>query len=504
MSESPPLTLRVGAKAHAGKVREENQDRISRFRSPFGEVFIVADGMGGHEGGAKAAEMLVNGLEKYLADLPPQTPPEQALQTAAARINTDIYQRAGSGEPKTAKMGATSVLALVDGRRVLIAHAGDSRAYLLRDGRLSRLTRDHTVVQRMLDKNMLNEEEARHHPDASVVTRAFGQKPEVELEVSAPFELRDGDRVLLCSDGLCGYVEDAAIERVLLAGGDAQTATDALIDLALQAGGEDNVSVQLLATPGSSPSSAGLPAALPMPLPAATAAPQRRFLRPAAVGALLVLAVLAGALIPWKSVLRVKHGQEKKPVPQSGEKAHEKEAPKPNQEKPGRDSPAGQDTPAGTGRAAGGLQDDQPPANDDQGQDLEIYLVGHDEGHKLEDLLADYGNVSVFDPISVFQEGLVYYREDAGEPAREILKELNQEIPHGPRRYALKKWPRELADSFKDAQIVVALRPAAKAQAARTAPAHPRLVVRLTTGSKAPPSPGNVTKNSTKKDGAQR
>jgi len=247
MNDSPPLTLRVGAAAHRGKVREENQDRISRFRTPFGEVFIVADGMGGYEGGAKAAEMLVNGLEKYLGALPPQTPPDQALQTAAVRINTDILNRASSGEPKTAKMGATSVLALVDGRRVTIAHAGDSRAYLMRDGQLSRLTRDHTVVQRMLDKNMLNEEEARNHPASSVVTRAFGQKTKMELEISSPFELRDGDRILLCSDGLCGYVDDAEIQRVLQFGGDAQAATDALINLALQAGGEDNVSVQLLA-----------------------------------------------------------------------------------------------------------------------------------------------------------------------------------------------------------------------------------------------------------------
>jgi len=148
MEQTQPIFLRIGANFNQGKVRAENQDRIGRFHSSFGQVFIVADGMGGHEGGATAAQMLIDGLERHLRQVPPDTPPEGALQTAASRANAEIYQRANAGDPKTAQMGATSVLALVRGNQVTIAHAGDSRAYLLRGGELSRLTRDHTVVQR--------------------------------------------------------------------------------------------------------------------------------------------------------------------------------------------------------------------------------------------------------------------------------------------------------------------------------------------------------------------
>lgn len=238
--------LRVGAKSHTGNVRTENQDRMGRFISPFGELYIVVDGMGGHKGGATAAAMTVDGLEAHLRSIPQGTSPEQALQIAAQITNAEIYQKATAGDPETENMGATLVLGLVIGTQLLIAHAGDSRAYLFRDGKLSRLMRDHSVVQRMIDHNLLTEDQARDHPDSNIITRAFGQKPEIELEVSAPLDLKEGDAVLLCTDGLCGYVDDQTIERVVGGQTDAQQITDALIDLALSAGGEDNVTVQFL------------------------------------------------------------------------------------------------------------------------------------------------------------------------------------------------------------------------------------------------------------------
>lgn len=238
--------LRVGAKSHTGNVRTENQDRMGRFLSPFGELYIVVDGMGGHKGGATAAAMTVDGLEAHLRNIPQGTSPEQALQIAAQRTNAEIHQKATDGNPETENMGATLVLGLMTGTRLLVAHVGDSRAYLFRDGKLSRLMRDHSVVQRMIDHNILTEDQARDHPDANVITRAFGQKPEIELEVSAPLDLKEGDAVLLCTDGLCGYVDDQTIERVIGRQNDAQQVTDALIELALSVGGEDNVTVQFL------------------------------------------------------------------------------------------------------------------------------------------------------------------------------------------------------------------------------------------------------------------
>jgi serine/threonine protein phosphatase PrpC len=240
------LRLEVGATSHQGLVRTENQDRMGRVLSAFGEVIIVADGMGGHRGGATAAAMVVEGFTTHLQNLPPMTPVADAIQHAAHLTNADIHRKATDGDPDTAQMGATVVLTLVIGNQLIVGHAGDSRAYLYRAGQFTRLTRDHSFVQRMVDRNLLTEEQARDHPNANVVTRAFGQKPDIEFEVSAPLILQPGDRIMLCSDGLCGYVEDAAIEQAMSQPVSAQQITDALIELALAVGGEDNVTVQVL------------------------------------------------------------------------------------------------------------------------------------------------------------------------------------------------------------------------------------------------------------------
>jgi protein phosphatase len=243
-------SIRVGAVTHRGLVRSENQDRISRFRVPQGEVFAIADGMGGHRDGARAAELALAKFEQYLSQVPPDFPTPEALQRAASHANSELYRQAcgavPGAEPQGAAMGSTLVVLLLRGRQVFVGHAGDSRAYLLQAGVLSPLTWDHTLVQRMIDHGMLSVEEARNHPDASVLTRAFGQQAEIELEVGAPFELAPGDRFLLCSDGLCGYVEATEIARVLAAASGAQEATDRLLDLALAKGGEDNISVQVI------------------------------------------------------------------------------------------------------------------------------------------------------------------------------------------------------------------------------------------------------------------
>lgn len=242
--------LRVGAKSHVGNVRSENQDLMSRFTSPFGEVFIVADGMGGHQGGETAAQMTVEGFDRELRNAPPQSSVADALMSAAQRTNERIYELANSDDPTIAKMGSTVVLAVINGNQMWVGHAGDSRAYLYREGKLARLTKDHSMVQKMIDHEMLTEEQARDHPDASVINRAFGQQPELELEVSGPMEVLPGDGVLLCTDGLSGYVVDEKIAIEIARYPDAQEITAALIDLALDAGGEDNVTVQyLLFTP---------------------------------------------------------------------------------------------------------------------------------------------------------------------------------------------------------------------------------------------------------------
>ncbi|MBS1789074.1 MAG: protein phosphatase 2C domain-containing protein [Acidobacteria bacterium] len=258
-SKPASAQLSVGAKTHPGLVRTENQDRMSRFLSPFGELFIVADGMGGHQGGALAAAMTTDGFEKYLRQMPPTLSAREALQECAQRINAEIYQGASSGDPAKAKMGSTVVLALVKSGQMLVGHAGDSRAYLVRQNHLTRLTKDHSAVQKMIDYNMLTEAEARDHPDASVINRAFGQAPEIELEISEPLPVAPGDGLLLCTDGLCGYVDDSEIARAIGQCDDAGKIADTLVELALSAGGEDNVTVQFLQFGARSLAKAGRP-----------------------------------------------------------------------------------------------------------------------------------------------------------------------------------------------------------------------------------------------------
>ena len=247
MSEGRILSQpRVGARTHVGKVRSENQDRMGRFASRLGDLYIVVDGMGGHKGGAAAAGMAIDGLESNLENVPDGVSPGIAIQEAAQRTNAAIYQKANDGDAETSGMGATLVLGLLRDGQLITAHAGDSRAYLFRGGKLKRLTHDHSLVQNMIDHSMLTEEQARDHPDASVITRAFGQKPDIEVEIGPPLPLREGDGILLCTDGLCGYLTDQAIEDTINRHEDAQQVADNLIELALSVGGEDNVTIQFL------------------------------------------------------------------------------------------------------------------------------------------------------------------------------------------------------------------------------------------------------------------
>ena len=168
-----------------------------------------------------------------------------ALKSAAQTLNRELEQRGGTKNPPS-KMSSTVVLALVANRAATIAHLGDSRAYLIRAGRMSQLTRDHSVTQRLIDQGLMGASEAREHSSASVLTQALGQPGEVDIGISE-LELYHGDALLLCSDGLWAYASDGDIEAIassseLSPGGVA----DALMHLALQGGGGDNVSVQFL------------------------------------------------------------------------------------------------------------------------------------------------------------------------------------------------------------------------------------------------------------------
>ena len=243
---SPAAQIEVSARSETGYVRSENQDRMSGTEVPLGRLYIVADGMGGHKGGATAAELTIQGLQQHLVPVGSTPSVADAIRNAFSKTNETIYQQGHAGDPATAGMGSTAVLLLITGPHAYVAHVGDSRAYLYRNGQLQRLTTDHTRVQKMVTVGMITEAEARVHTDAGVLERAMGNKPSVDVDIREKLLLTDGDGILLCSDGLCGYATDHEIQTILRGASTTQGIPDQLIQLALQKGGNDNVTVQFI------------------------------------------------------------------------------------------------------------------------------------------------------------------------------------------------------------------------------------------------------------------
>lgn len=230
--------------------RDENQDWLSWTQTPRGELFVIADGMGGYKGGALAAKMTVEMVERAVSDAPQEWSFGKAVTEALSLANGEVHRLAHSGNPDTENMGSTALVMLLSDGRAQIAHVGDSRAYLLRDDRLQLLTRDHTRVQQMIDAKMLTLEQARNHPEGHLLSRAIGSHGEVEVEISGPVTLKRGDALLLCSDGLSGFVTDEQICNTLKNQRDVQRVPEELVNLALSAGGNDNITIQFVRVDG--------------------------------------------------------------------------------------------------------------------------------------------------------------------------------------------------------------------------------------------------------------
>jgi PPM family protein phosphatase len=238
------MNLRVGAASDTGLVRDGNEDSYL-VDEP---LFVVADGMGGHLAGDVASSTAIEIISGAAASASHENP--DSLARLLRDANAAIFERA-QNDPSLRGMGTTCTLLMVDGEQAHLAHVGDSRAYLLRDGELSQLTEDHTLVSRMVREGKLSVEEAEQHPQRSIITRALGVDPDVEVDLLA-LELKEGDRILLCSDGLSSMISFEAIKEALQGDGEPQRAADALVRRALDAGGEDNVTVVVLDVTGAS------------------------------------------------------------------------------------------------------------------------------------------------------------------------------------------------------------------------------------------------------------
>jgi serine/threonine protein phosphatase PrpC len=237
------MRLSSFAGTDVGRARSGNEDSYFCGRT----VFAVADGLGGHQGGEVASAAAVEPLAAL--DGREFAEPGEAAEALAAAIreaNSAIIDRA-AGDPGLWGMGTTvTAAALAGDRHLQLAHVGDSRAYLLRDGTLDQLTTDHTVVGELVRRGRLTREQAAIHPERSILTRAVGLDPQLPVDTPDHLELRDGDQVLLCSDGLTEAVDDDRIAELLSTQADGQAACQALIDAANTAGGPDNITVVLL------------------------------------------------------------------------------------------------------------------------------------------------------------------------------------------------------------------------------------------------------------------
>ena len=242
--------------SHPGLRREENEDSYSR-RDDL-SLYLVADGMGGHAAGEIASKIAVETIESFLNDTKDEDPNrtwpfpyDSALNItgnrlkAAFRLANRKISAAMDANDALRGMATTAAAVLIGREKPMVAHVGDSRVYLWRDRELTQVTQDHSWVSEQVRAGVMTEADARRHPWRNVVTRALagGEDPEVDI---ATFDLRTGDRVLICSDGLSSVVTKETLVDILSKGDDLDATCAALIDAANKAGGPDNITVAML------------------------------------------------------------------------------------------------------------------------------------------------------------------------------------------------------------------------------------------------------------------
>jgi len=242
------MKLNHFSKTVVGLVRKANEDSIGSFSNKQtngnGDIFIVCDGMGGHVGGATASQLAIKSIFEYFKGHV-NSNPILAIEKAISYANKQIFNL--SNQDLSLKgMGTTCAMLLKKENKIYIAHVGDSRIYLYSEKKLYRLTKDHSFVQKLVDIGQLEESEMESHPRKNELTRALGIAEDVEVEVAEnPILSKSGDKFLLCSDGLCGLVNDPTILNTINKT-DAMYTVNELISLAENSGGHDNISVNII------------------------------------------------------------------------------------------------------------------------------------------------------------------------------------------------------------------------------------------------------------------
>ncbi|MCI5828295.1 MAG: Stp1/IreP family PP2C-type Ser/Thr phosphatase [Lachnospiraceae bacterium] len=228
-----------------GRVRESNQDYVYTSESPVGNLpnlFIVADGMGGHNAGDFASKYTVEQIVSYI-EKAPMTNPVDLIRGAVTKANASLMAQAKS-DTSLSGMGTTVVIATIVDDCMYVANVGDSRLYLLRD-ELTQITRDHSLVQEMVRMGEMDASEAKSHPDKNIITRAVGAFEDLAIDF---FEehVEPGDVILMCTDGLSNMVDDTDIRQMIQTGRDVVEKVQRLVEAANRGGGKDNITVAVI------------------------------------------------------------------------------------------------------------------------------------------------------------------------------------------------------------------------------------------------------------------
>lgn len=227
-----------------GKVRELNEDNVFFFDSELFPYGIVADGMGGHAAGEVASEMLVDIVTNHLASRLEESfdyvEVGEQIRRAILSANGIIYNYSKK-HYKVMGMGTTATVAMIYQGKLITVHVGDSRAYIIKDDTITQLTKDHSYVQELVARGEITPEEAKNHPKKNFITRAIGVDDFIKVDVS--IKNYEGGTVLMCSDGLTNFVEDNEIKEYIQNSDDLQSSIQALVDLANERGGKDNITI---------------------------------------------------------------------------------------------------------------------------------------------------------------------------------------------------------------------------------------------------------------------
>ncbi len=239
--------MKVCAKTHVGKVRKNNEDSIfasSEKVGCFENVFVVADGMGGHNAGEIASSLAIEYIKGYLENNTVDLDTQGIIMDSIFSANHKIFDKA-QNELNKRGMGTTVTFATFRDKKVYIGHVGDSRAYILNKKGITQITNDHTYVNEMVKKGLMTKSQALVDPNRNMITRAVGIDPTVMVDV---FEksIKEDDFILLCSDGLCGLVSDEYIYDTVMNNSVLEEACETLIEKAIENGGTDNISVILI------------------------------------------------------------------------------------------------------------------------------------------------------------------------------------------------------------------------------------------------------------------